>query len=194
MNFATSQPSVKSKATWTPQRVYYIYMPNAIVRYLAHDASGYIIYLHDVGLSALLVSTDRGNAKAYRPWNEQKTGSTFFCIYPYSFNYLVYHLEPMVKGEINMNTNVESAKRALVEEIEKNHHTYANPFGNAASYRKILDYLYVCIMNNEYAADANEWLYQLYKKQSNEEKAVFHAQVELVSSVLTRLKNADKLK
>ena len=49
-------------------------------------------------------------------------------------------------------------------------------------------------MNNEYAADANEWLYQLYKKQSNEEKAVFHAQVELVSSVLTRLKNADKLK
>lgn len=100
----------------------------------------------------------------------------------------------MVKGEINMNTNVESAKRDLVEEIEKNHHTYANPFGNAASYRKILDYLYVCIMNNEYAADANEWLYQLYKNQSNEEKAVFHAQVELVSSVLTRLKNADKLK
>ena len=29
-------------------------------------------------VSALLVSTDRGNAKAYRPWNEQQAGSTFF--------------------------------------------------------------------------------------------------------------------
>ncbi len=34
-------------------------MPNVIIRYLAHDALGYIIYLHDVGLSALLVSTYR---------------------------------------------------------------------------------------------------------------------------------------
>ena len=36
-----------------------------------------------VGLSALLVSTDKGNAKAYESWSERQTGSTFFrFVYP----------------------------------------------------------------------------------------------------------------
>ena len=66
----------------TPYGVYYI-QPS-----LASDVSAFVgregeLYTCiGVGLSALLVSTDRGNAKAYRPWNEQQTGSTFpfFCI------------------------------------------------------------------------------------------------------------------
>ena len=31
-----------------------------------------------VGLSALLVSDKKGNAKAFLSWNERQTGSTFF--------------------------------------------------------------------------------------------------------------------
>ena len=81
MNFATSQLSVKNKATGTPLRVYCIYALGAIIRRPAYDALRRTIYFAHVGLSALLVSTDRGNAKAYRPWNEQKVGSTFFFVY-----------------------------------------------------------------------------------------------------------------
>ena len=62
----------------TPYGVYYIQLS------LASDTSAFVgreseLYTCiGVGLSALLVSTDRGNAKAYRPWNEQQAGSTFF--------------------------------------------------------------------------------------------------------------------
>ena len=44
---------------------------------------GYLYTYTYVGLSALLVSTDKGNAKAYESWSERQTGSTFFrFVYP----------------------------------------------------------------------------------------------------------------
>lgn len=95
---------------------------------------------------------------------------------------------------MDFNGNVESAKRFLQDEVEKNKHTYDNPFGNSASYRKIVEYLYVCVVSGENVADAKEWLYDLYANQQDEAQDTFHDQVELVASVLTDLKTADKLK
>ena len=97
---------------------------------------------------------------------------------------------------MNFNGNVESTRRFLQDEVERNKHTLDNPFGNAASYRKVVEYLYACVISGEDVADAKDWLYGLYAEhnQMNEAIATFHAQVELVASVLENLKTADKLK
>ena len=85
MNFATSTICQETKQWGRLTGVYYIQHS------LASDISAFVgrevkyMYIH-VGISALLVSTDRGNAKAYRPWNEQQAGSTFFIsVYPKVF-------------------------------------------------------------------------------------------------------------
>ena len=65
----------------TPHRVYYIQPSLASNATVIGGREGELYTCIGVGLSALLVSTDRGNAKAYRPWNEQQTGSTFSFLY-----------------------------------------------------------------------------------------------------------------
>ena len=65
----------------TPHRVYYIQPSLASNASVFVGREGELYTCIGVGLSALLVSTDRGNAKAYRPWNEQQTGSTFSFLY-----------------------------------------------------------------------------------------------------------------
>ena len=95
---------------------------------------------------------------------------------------------------MKFNGNVESAKNFLLDEVAKNKHTYDNPFGNAASSRKIVEYLYACVMSEENVADSKDWLYQLYANQSDEAKDTFRNKVELVADVLGDLKNAGKLK
>ena len=96
---------------------------------------------------------------------------------------------------MDFNGNVESTKRFLQDEVEKNKHTLDNPFGNAASYRKVVEYLYACVVSDENVADAKDWLYGLYAEhnQTYEAKDKFHAQVELVADVLESLKTAGKL-
>lgn len=97
---------------------------------------------------------------------------------------------------MDFNGNVESTKRFLLDEVEKNKHTLDNPFGNAASYKKVVEYLYACVVSDGNVADAKEWLYGLYAEnnQKDEAKETFHAQVELVADVLDSLKTAGKLK
>ena len=65
----------------TPYGVYYIQpsLASSVSTFVGREGELYT-YI-GVGLSALLVSTNWGNAKAYRPWNEQKTGSTFLILY-----------------------------------------------------------------------------------------------------------------
>lgn len=95
---------------------------------------------------------------------------------------------------MDFNGNVESTQRFLEKEVQKNQHTFNDPFGNAASYRKVVEYLYACVVSGKDMADAKDWLYQLYANQSAEAKETFNYQVELVADVLSELKRADKLK
>ena len=85
----------------TPYGVYYIQssLASNISTFVGRE--GELYTYTSVGLSALLVSTDRGNAKAYRPWNEQQAGSTF------SFLYIQKH-----------NINCQSGSRWLVLTIK----------------------------------------------------------------------------
>lgn len=47
-----------------------------------------------------------------------------------------------------MVKSVETAKQALVDEVEHVSYTNGDPFGNAGSYRKVLEYLYQCAINS----------------------------------------------
>ena len=81
MNFANSQLLVKNKATGTPHEVYYIQpslaSDDSVIR--CHEC---ILYTYTgVGLSALLVSDEQGNAKALTSGTCDRTGSTLSCIY-----------------------------------------------------------------------------------------------------------------
>lgn len=97
---------------------------------------------------------------------------------------------------MNFNGNVESTRRFLQDEVERNKHTLDNPFGNAASYRKVVEYLYACVISGEDVAEAKDWLYGLYAEHNQTDKAkeTFLAQVELVANVLENLKFAGKLR
>ena len=60
-----------------------IYSPHWLRTFIFVGREDELYIYINVGLSALLVSTDRGNAKAYESWNGQQTGSTFsFFVYP----------------------------------------------------------------------------------------------------------------
>ena len=65
----------------TPYGMYYIQPSLASDVFALVGREGELYTYIDVGLSALLVLTDRGNAKAYRLWNEQQIGSTFSFLY-----------------------------------------------------------------------------------------------------------------
>lgn len=76
MNFATSQLSVKNKATGTPQRVYCIYALGVIIRSFAYGTVRHIIYYYTVWgfqrcsfrqIGAMRRPVDRGTSKSLAP-------------------------------------------------------------------------------------------------------------------------------
>lgn len=90
--------------------------------------------------------------------------------------------------------DIEAAKLTLENEVNDFPHTYGDPFGNAGSCRKLIDFLYVSIMSNEVSReDAKDWLFKLYDKQSQEEKWLFNRRVDVVMAAFERLKNQGKL-
>ena len=80
LNLASSIVCQKQSNGNASQGVLYTALIGFELKMLVGRKGELYIYIY-VGLSALLVSTDRGNAKAYRPWNEQQTGSTFSFLY-----------------------------------------------------------------------------------------------------------------
>ena len=81
MNFATSTIYQKqSNGDASQGCIVYIFI--LALGGSCHQESEKVDYIYThVGLSALLVSIDRSNAKAYRLWNERKHGSTLFLFY-----------------------------------------------------------------------------------------------------------------
>ncbi|MDY4498128.1 MAG: hypothetical protein SPE04_00910 [Prevotella sp.] len=67
MNFAPSRLLVKNKATETPHGVYYMQPSLALVYYSANVG---ILYIHIRGAFSVARFDKKGNAKAYRSWNE----------------------------------------------------------------------------------------------------------------------------
>ncbi len=90
---------------------------------------------------------------------------------------------------------IQEAKSSLEDEVKDFPYTYDDPFGNAGSYRKLIDFLYTSIMSNELnSEEAKDWLFELYDKQDEKEKLIFQDRVDVIMTALDRLKNDNKLK
>ena len=94
-----------------------------------------------------------------------------------------------------MVKSVETAKQALVDEVEHVSYTNGDPFGNAGSYRKVLEYLYQCAINSLPPSEVVEWICNIYMTyQTDEEYRVFHDRINILATAFNDLKNHGKLK
>lgn len=96
---------------------------------------------------------------------------------PTSFAFLSgAHYEPLNLGGYRLNlwamSKVEIAKKALESDLEDYPHALHDPIGDARTYRKILLYLFSCIVEGKDRAESKDWLYKLYKEQTDDEKAI----------------------
>lgn len=99
-----------------------------------------------------------------------------------------------VKNKFMEKNAVEVAKKILEDEVENASYTYANPFGNAGSYRKLMDYLYANIMDDSVGREhAKDWLFELYSNQEEKDQKVFQDRVDVVITAIEYLKNKGKL-
>lgn len=90
--------------------------------------------------------------------------------------------------------NVETAKEMLVDEIKNTSYTNGDPFGNAGSYRKVLEYLYQCVNSSLSPCDIEDWVCEIYRPhQKEEEHRVFKDRVNVLVTALNDLKNQGKL-
>lgn len=90
----------------------------------------------------------------------------------------------------SLKERLEATQRSLEEEVKNHGYTYENPFGNAASMRKLLDFMYWSCMNEE---NPRDYLLDLYKGQNPESLENFKDSVETIITVLDFLKGHNRL-
>ena len=82
-----------------------------------------------------------------------------------------------------MVSSVETAKKILEDEVKNAPYTNDDPFSNATSFRKIIEYIYLCVVDeNVSREEAKAWLYDLYKNQSKHDHAIFCSRVDAINS------------
>ena len=79
------------------------------------------------------------------------------------------------------NRDVEETKMVLEEDLKNNPHTIDAPLGHGVTYRKIMHYIYACILSGVSKADCVDWLYQLYNEQNDDEKSKFKTIIDSVA-------------
>lgn len=79
---------------------------------------------------------------------------------------------------------VENAKNALESDLRNNPSALYDPTGDARAYRKILRYIFSCVVEETDRAECKDWLYKLYEKQTDDEKTVLTSNVDLLANAL----------
>lgn len=93
-----------------------------------------------------------------------------------------------------MVSSVETAKKILEDEVKNAPYTNDDPFSNATSFRKIIEYIYLCVVDeNVSREEAKTWLYDLYKNQSKHDHAIFCSRVDAIISAIEYLKMNTKI-
>lgn len=79
---------------------------------------------------------------------------------------------------------VNQTRKILEKDLENSPYVLQDPIGNAFTYKKILEYLYACVLAGEDKVDCKEWLYKLYEEQNDEEKYKFNSRIDLLADCL----------
>lgn len=84
---------------------------------------------------------------------------------------------------------MKEAQKRLVDDLANNPHILSAPLGHGVTQRKIYAYLFECVMEEVPKADCVDWLCDLYKEQSKEEKKEFQLIIDSVFVALMEFKN-----
>ncbi len=79
---------------------------------------------------------------------------------------------------------VENALSALKSDLGNASSVLHDPIGDARTYRKILRYIFSCVVEGTGRAECKDWLYKLYEKQNDDEKAIMTSKVDLLANAL----------
>nr|WP_297146815.1 hypothetical protein [uncultured Prevotella sp.] len=82
----------------------------------------------------------------------------------------------------------------MEDEVKNAPYTNDDPFSNATSFRKIIEYIYLCVVDeNVSREEAKAWLCDLYKNQSKHDHAIFCSRVDAIISAIEYLKMNNKI-
>ena len=79
---------------------------------------------------------------------------------------------------------VNEAKKELEDDLNNNPHTLSVPLGHGVTRRKILKYVYICVLTGISKPDCVDWLYILYNQQNDKEKYDFKLIIDSVAGAL----------
>lgn len=85
-----------------------------------------------------------------------------------------------------MMSKIEEAKKSLKNDLDSHPSSLCDPIGDARTYHKILDYLFVCIEAKTDKAEIADWLYKLYKNQTDKQKEFFSSRIDLLIGALIK--------
>ena len=81
---------------------------------------------------------------------------------------------------------IDIAKKRIEDDLINHPSSLSDPIGDARTYNKILDYLFVSIEYQLSKADIADWLYHLYQEQNDDEKDKFANRVDLLIGALQK--------
>ena len=77
-----------------------------------------------------------------------------------------------------MSKEVETARKILVEDLKNAPHVLSSPLGHGVTQKKIHQYLFECVLGGVDKTNCCDWLYDLYKNQTDEEHDRFQLAVD----------------
>lgn len=95
-----------------------------------------------------------------------------------------------------MSKELENARKALNDDLKNAPYVLSNPLGHCVTCQKIHRYLFECVISNEKKSECVDWLYDLYKKQNEQEQHSFQLTIDSMAIALydfyEYLKNSEK--
>lgn len=87
-----------------------------------------------------------------------------------------------------MNRTIEEARNYLKDDLEDYPYVLSNPLGHSGTKRKILSYIFACLLGGETKPNCVDWLYQLYAKQTDNEKHNFQLVIDSIADAVYSFK------
>ena len=76
---------------------------------------------------------------------------------------------------------VNETRKKLEEDLKNNPHTLSNPLAHGVSRRKIMKYIYSCVLVGISKPDCVDWLYNLYSQQNDKDCYTFKTIIDSIA-------------
>ena len=79
---------------------------------------------------------------------------------------------------------IEDAQNSLIEDLKNYPRVTHDPIGDARTCHKIQHYLFLSIIEGKSKSESVDWLYGLYKEQTDNESGLFRGRIDLLANTL----------